>query len=89
MAKTVGKRPVPKVPGPKSKFNTNSMGGYSGSRGTKSPTGSRPVPSVPSNHPAGPPAMRATKPAVKHTSMPTPNRKATTGAHKKTGGGGY
>jgi hypothetical protein len=89
MSKTIGKRPKPSVPGPSSQFNTNSMGGYKGKSGSKSPTGSRPRPTVPMDHPSGPPPMVASKRAVKHTSMPSPNRKSHTGAGKKTGGGGY
>lgn len=82
-----GKRPVPKVPGPSSKFNTNSMGGYKGSSNSKSPTGSRPSPKVASGASGhSTPTMNKTKPAVKHKSMGAPRKDATTGASKKNGG---
>lgn len=83
----IGKRPVPRVAtGAKGSINTSS-GKYAGKRGSKSPIGSRPVPPVAKDSHGGPPPMNAVKPAVKHTSMPSPNKTQTTGKDKAVGGG--
>lgn len=53
----------------------------------KKPTGSRPVPKVTGFRGAkGTGKMNSTKPAVKHTSMPTPKRNATMGDTSKRRG---
>lgn len=90
MAKTPeGKRTTPRVAKGKSpSFNNDSMGGYSGSRGTKTPTGNRPVPSVPADHPPTATVPGPVKAPIRRTSMPTPNRDATSSNKGRANGGG-
>ena len=61
---------------------------YTGTTGTKTPTGNRPVPPIPADHAPPPKAKNAARPAAKHTPMPVPPKyHRTDKAHG--GGGGY
>lgn len=84
----IGKRPKPTVARDHSpKFNTNNTGRAPGKSGTKTPTGSRPVPKVAKNSPNPPSAGNAGRPAAKVTKMPAPKtRWATRGGGKPHGG---
>jgi hypothetical protein len=68
---------APKVAKGKSpRFTTNTGKSYSGTSGTKRPTGNRPTPSVAKDgHPSAT-TPGPTKPAIKRKAMPTPSRKA-------------
>jgi hypothetical protein len=86
-----GARPVPSVAKGKSpNYDTNSMGGYDGVRGTKTPSGNRPIPTVAVNHPPTATVPGKVKKAIKHTPMPTPKINANRALKGRAGGaGGY
>jgi hypothetical protein len=76
----------------KNKWDTDPHGGTNkgGSMNTKSPTGSRPTPTISNlEHAPTPVTPGATKAPIKHTSMPAENKRRLTGAPKSEGGGSY
>lgn len=92
MADTVGKRPQPRIPTSKGgSFDKDPHGGTNrgGSTHTKSPTGSRPTPTIPPmEHPPTATVPGAVKAPIKHTSMPKSKRHLDS-APKSEGGGSY
>lgn len=78
-------RPRPKVAGSASNTWRTGGGSYSGTAGSKSPTGARPKPSVPHDTPKLNTQARAVRKAPKHTSMPANNH----AAQKSSRGKGY
>jgi hypothetical protein len=84
-----GSRSTPRVAkGESPSFNNDSMGGYDGVRGTKAPSGNRPVPTVARNHPPTATTPGKVKKAIKHTPMGAPKRDANRALKGRAGGGG-
>lgn len=79
--------PVPSVAtGKKPKYDTSSGRAYEGKRGTKTPTGNRPVPSVAIDTPTPSTPPGPVKKAIKHTPMGTPKRDANRALKGRAGG---